>query len=203
LPVYAQDSPLSADEILSKISSVNPSLKTLQVNLNIKAQFMGLTLPCKGVLFLKKPDKLKVELDGVPEILKGKKDFFNKLLPASFKPEDYDSTIIGRETLKENVDCFILELIPKKKKKIEKAYLWVETETFITPKTKLFYTDGGIALFMQNFGVYEDCILPREQYVNIDTSELKAEAHVTFKNYIINPDIDEKFKPNINADSKI
>ena len=189
-----KDKKVKYEDIIRKGKKVNPDLKTFKATLYIKSNVAGMPIPFFAKLFYKKPDKLKLMIPMVPSVLKSKKGFFQDAVPRSFSSKDYEGKILKEINLNKNVDCYLVKLIPRKKSKIKKVYLWVEKNSCLAPKTKIFYEDGSDIVSMQTFRREGKYILPDKQRIDFNFSKFKAVAFIKYKKYKINVPMDDVLK---------
>lgn len=179
------------EKILEKSAKINPDLKTFKSTLKIRANFMGLSMPFYGRLYYKKPDKLRLSIPMAPALLKNRKSLFSDSVPRSFSSKDYNGKIIRSELLMEKVPCYVVQLIPKTKGKIKKAYLWIDKESCLAHKTKLIYENGSRIISLQTYCEEDGYILPSRQSINFNFPKFQASANIEYQKYEVNVPVDE------------
>jgi outer membrane lipoprotein-sorting protein len=188
-PVYAGE--MTYEQILDKSTKVNAGLESFKAKLRIKVHFMGLSLPMKGFLYYKKPDKLRLMITSVPAILKNRKNLFQEMIPRSFNSKDYKGRIVREEKIEGTVKCLLLELIPRKAGKITKVQLWVDKESLLIPKSKVFYSDEAVITSLQSYRIENKFALPDKQKVDFEFPNFRASGLVEYISYELNVPVDE------------
>jgi hypothetical protein len=183
-----------ASRILKKIEEKRKGLDTFKSDLKIKAIFSGICIPFDGKLFYKKPDRLKLDISGIPEIIKSKKGIFKKAIPKSFKPEDYIAALKGEEALNGKDKAYKLYLIPKKDPEISCVYLWVDETNLNVVKSIVIYSDTSKIASSQSFLKFKDYYLPDKQSIIFTFPAFSCKTEISYSNYAININLDEKFK---------
>lgn len=194
LPSHSNASEVTYGQLLEKSREINSGLHSFKAVTHIKTDFMGLRFPFSGFLYYKKPNKLKLEIPSIPSILKTKKGMFKESVPRSFSSEDYDGKILREEDLNEKVRCYLLELHPKKPGKIKTAYLWVDKESCLIPRTKIYYANNSVITSLQTYRIEGGFVLPDRQKIEFDFPQFKTTAFVDYKKYEINVPVDDAFK---------
>lgn len=192
-PTHSNASEVTYGQLLEKSREINRDLNSFKAVTHIKTDFMGLSFPFSGFLYYKKPNKLKLEIPSIPSVLKSRKGLFKESVPRSFSSDDYDGKILREEDLNEKVHCYLLELHPKKTGKIKTAYLWVDKESFLIPRTKIYYSNNSIITSLQTYRIEEGFVLPDRQKIEFDFPQYKATAFINYKKYEINVPVDEAF----------
>ncbi len=196
-PSHSNASEVTYDQLLEKSREINSNLHSFKAVTHIKTDFMGLRIPFSGFLYYKKPNQLKLEIPSIPSVLKSRKGMFKESVPRSFSSEDYDGKILREEDLNEKVHCYLLELHPKKPGKIKTAYLWVDKESCLIPRTKIYYSNNSVITSLQTFRIEEGFVLPDRQKIEFDFPQYKATAFINYKKYEINVPVDEAFKKKV------
>ena len=192
-PSHSCASEVTYGQLLEKSREINSGLNSFKAVTHIKTDFMGLRFPFSGFLYYKKPNKLKLEIPSIPSVLKSRKGLFKESVPRSFSSDDYDGKILREEDLNKKVRCYLLELHPKKPGKIKTAYLWVDKESCLIPRTKIYYSNNSIITSLQTFRIEEGFVLPDRQKIEFDFPQYKATAFIKYKKYEINVSVDEAF----------
>ena len=182
------------DKLLERSREINNGLKTFKATVKINALFMGVKFPFYGRLYYKKPNKLRLSIPGVPPALKGKQGLFKEAVPRSFSSEDYNGKILKDAKLNKTVNCYLLELHPKKPGKIKTVYIWVDKKSCLTPRTKIYYNDKSVITSLQSYRREDGFIMPDKQRIEFDFPKFRASAIVDYKKYDINVPVDEYFK---------
>lgn len=178
------------EEILAKCNALNDKLETFKVTIDGKIKVICFPIPVSGFLYYKKPDKLRLVIPSIPKILESRKSLFKEMVPKSFNARDYSGKVMGIEKINEKVNCYLVELIPRNDKKIKQVKIWVEKESYLSPKSYVLYSDGSTISSLQTYKKVESFIMPECQEVQFDFRGLKGSAIIEYKDYKFNLNVD-------------
>ena len=177
----AKDIIKKADENMrGKTSEAQITIKIIRPTwsreMNMKAWSKGddysmilVTSPAKekGIVFLK---RIKEVWNWIPSIERHIKlppsmmsqswmgtDFTNDdLVREASTVEDYDHTLLGKETIL-NKDCYIIQMIPKPTAAVvwEKVIVWIDTIDFLQLKAEFYDEDGELVNIMNSSNIKE------------------------------------------------
>ncbi|MCE1245406.1 MAG: outer membrane lipoprotein-sorting protein [Firmicutes bacterium] len=182
---------MTYEQILEKSAKVNPGLETFKSDLSMKVYCMGLSVPLKGFLYYKRPDKLRMVIPTVPAILKNRKSMFQDMVPRSFNSKDYSGKVLGEEKIEDKVKCLLLELTPRKPGKIVRVQLWVDKESMLIPKSRVFYQNDASITSLQSYKVVRGFALPDKQKVDFSFPKFSATGVIEYQSYELNVPVDE------------
>ncbi len=185
-----------AKDLLKKVETRHKTLDSFIADLKITVNFMGLKIPLDGKLLYKKPNFVKLIIPGIPHLLKDRKNTIVEGIPSSFAAGDYNCKTDNCEMLQESVECYVINLKPKKDPKIDCVTLWVDKKSYTSPKIRIAYSDKGEVVTLQSFQKIKNHILPAHQLINFNLKDFRAESLVVFKSFELNADVDEYLKEN-------
>lgn len=191
-PVKAETS-VSYREVLEKTAEINKNLETFKARLNMKVLYAGMTIPLKGILYYQAPSRFRLKVPYLPPGLKSRQGSFNEMVPRSFNPEDYLGKIVKNEMLDDKVNCYVLELAPRNDKNttISRAYLWIDSKSYISPKSRILYKSGGVITTVVNYRDQSGFILPSSQYVEFDFPSFCSRVKIKYADYQVNCPLEE------------
>jgi len=190
-------SEITYKDILKKNARVNYGLKTFKSKLKMKVIFMGVGMPVSGILYYKRPNKIKLKLPLIPSILKNRKGIFRQAVPRSFSSVDYKGKILRKERLSKQTVCYLLELEPRKTGKILKILVWVDMKSCLTPRSEIYYRNGSVINSVQSFRREGKYFLPDKQRIEFDFPKFRASTIVRYIKYEINVPVDHVFSKNL------
>jgi hypothetical protein len=192
--------PLS-NEILSRLAQRQNLIQDMTANVSFKIKLAPLWggFHFEGKVYYKKPNKVRLILKGVPEILKKHQD-------AMFRSADVMSglpTEISKEyhvkTIRKVGSDYVLVLLPNEKRRVSKVYAWVNPANYTLPKIIFQYHDGSSVRLWNQYVHYHDLYLLQnsKSIYNFTNPSLEADVTATFSHFKVNTGIpDSIFQEN-------
>ncbi len=181
---------IEADEIFDRMASTFKDIKgyKARVKIDIKIRSLGnLTLGVEGELYFRKPDKVQLKLEDVPEAIseRYKTSFSRTVIPGvagtAYK-QRYIGKVLGIRQL-QGVKCYFMLLIPRQSRSVKKVLMWVSTEDYTVPKVIIFYKDGGTITIDQKYSIVDGYKMISEQVSHFEFPNVKADMKSVFLDY--------------------
>ncbi len=180
-------------QIIDKMKNVNSGLNdySCPVSVKTKAKYAFLEVPfdLSGIYYYKYPDKYKVKFEKAPQFLSKYPQVFGWSLP---DPTKYSGKIFDGSG--EYANCFILRLVPiQGRGDMQKIELWVDRATWLFPRQRYAYKDGGfVDVFCKyrtvgGFSLFDSMNMD----VGFPKSGIKATSQAIYGDYTINTGLDD------------
>ncbi|MBI2267814.1 MAG: outer membrane lipoprotein-sorting protein [Armatimonadetes bacterium] len=139
-----------AESIFQQMNARLQGLRDYRAALTIGIRVPLLKLTLKGDVFFREPDKLKVQLKGLPDFLKDQPDMFRtSALSGNFR-KGYVSRLIGSQ-LQDGMQCYLIEMVPKSDPNVKNIHVWVSKDTYTAARVHYYYTNGAYIKMRQQF----------------------------------------------------
>jgi len=185
----------SAGYIMERMKNLNPDLRDYQVKLKIslKAQYSILKIrpEFEGTYYFKQPDKHKLIVNKLPNLLRKYPQVFGWHLP---KIENFNTVVT--EGSFEGTHVYILEMTPKfGMGDLLKIELWVDKQKYTFPKQVYIYKDDGRIELLVNYRKEGKWTLfdKMDATFKFPKIKLNAESHAIYGEYKVNQGLSDAF----------
>jgi outer membrane lipoprotein-sorting protein len=184
--------------ILARSEEHNRDLRDFSADLDISLYSYPLRFDCTGLIYFKKPKKVKLLLTSLPGFLRNSRSLLKSMVPAETLHNRYSCQVLGVEKKGEK-ECYVMKLIPPGTGNLREAKVWVEKETFLPLRLLLAYRQGGTLEIENSFSEKQmnRVRLMERQKMNFKIPGVRAQVYVHYRNYHINQNLpDSLFQDN-------
>lgn len=184
--VLAQD----AESIVALMKGINPGLNDYHAKLDITMKInlmMGVPVNTTGDYYYKKPDKNKLVLHKLPNVLKKYKQVFGWNLPQT----SLYKTKVTSENYK-GMPCYVITMIPKQGMgDLIKQQIWVDKSNYSMPKQVYYYDKNGKIEILINYRTEKGFLFFDKMSATMTFPKMKLNATVVSKyhSYEINTNL--------------
>jgi hypothetical protein len=184
--------PMSAQQILSRMSANTAGLQTYEVPIQIDARIqklMSQPVSMNGTRYFKAPDKGALRMNSVPSIAKGFQNVYASLGSAATWPHTYDITLATPLTTGDR-PMYGLRAVYKRASKVDHILLDVDANTFDPVTVRWFYTNGAtIVMKVEEQLVDGKYRLPSHESLDVSFPQYRGHADVRYGSYVVNKPI--------------
>lgn len=175
-------------DLLTRMASVNPGLKTYEAAMAIHVQmtsFPNLAFDMTGNYYRREPDQSKLEITGG---LPGAASQFSKLYPHIENPARWNSLYsISKEG--DNGSFTTFKLVPKVEGNIDHITAQVSDKSANVLQYRWDYKNGGWAELRNTYSKINNYMLVTSQAGHVEEPQYKGDINATLSNYKINPQL--------------
>lgn len=190
---FAADTPrISSDELFRRIIDTSNQIRDLsaKIDFDLKLHNLGLSFNISGDYYYKQPDKVHLDFKSLPPFLASRQDEIvnhTTLITELLKNpvQNFNGRILA-EIPAFQVNCYLVELIPKTKQNITKVFLWVNADDYTIPQTILEFDDGSNVTERKTYMEMDHMWVVSKAETMIDSPSVQANVFTTFTGYQIN-----------------
>lgn len=189
----AQQFPLTARGIISRMEARNPSLESYRARVHVNVRMLNfpyLAPKLDGTSYYKRPDAYEVVFDRIPSYAKGFGKIFNDVGDPGAWGKDQDITYQGTSLL--DGHPMLVLLMTKKIHSDILAYTlaYVDPQSYELAQMEWHYTNGGKITMMQSYRSEGTYSVISSQHAAIDIPHVRAVADSTYGAYQTNVAVD-------------